>query len=220
MCGIVGYVGQRPCLELLLGGLERLEYRGYDSAGISVIKDHQLYTQKTAGKIAGLEKLINSNGKVEGVVGLGHTRWATHGAPNTTNAHPHHDMSGNLALVHNGIIENYATLKRQLQEAGIKFETDTDSEVLVQLVGHFYKGGPLPTRYRKGKFWAVRGLLVLAAGVMTLAYSLSGLSLPVIAFNLGAAASLLIRQKSEASETQLLGTVDLNGGSARGQSSG
>jgi len=140
MCGIVGYIGSAPILPILIEGLKRLEYRGYDSAGISVIRDHKLYTQKTAGKIAGLEKLINSNGKVEGVVGVGHTRWATHGAPNTINAHPHHDMSGTLALVHNGIIENYATLKRQLQEAGVKFETDTDSEVLVQLVGHFYKG--------------------------------------------------------------------------------
>jgi glucosamine--fructose-6-phosphate aminotransferase (isomerizing) len=140
MCGIVGYIGSAPILPILIEGLKRLEYRGYDSAGISVIKDHKLFTHKTAGKIAGLEKLINANGKLDGVVGLGHTRWATHGAPNTTNAHPHHDMSNTLSLVHNGIIENYSTLKRQLQEAGVVFTTDTDSEVLVQLVGHFYKG--------------------------------------------------------------------------------
>jgi glucosamine--fructose-6-phosphate aminotransferase (isomerizing) len=140
MCGIVGYIGSAPILPILIEGLKRLEYRGYDSAGISVIKDHKLHTHKTAGKIAGLEKLINANGKLDGVVGLGHTRWATHGAPNTTNAHPHHDMSNTLSLVHNGIIENYSTLKRQLQEAGVVFTTDTDSEVLVQLVGHFYKG--------------------------------------------------------------------------------
>ena len=140
MCGIVGYIGSAPILPILLEGLKRLEYRGYDSAGISVIKNNQLHTHKTAGKIAGLEKLINSNGKLEGSVGLGHTRWATHGAPNTTNAHPHHDMSNTLSLVHNGIIENYSTLKRQLQEAGVVFETDTDSEVLVQLIGHFYRG--------------------------------------------------------------------------------
>ena len=140
MCGIVGYIGSAPILPILIEGLKRLEYRGYDSAGISVIKNNQLQTHKTAGKIAGLEKLINSNGKLEGSVGLGHARWATHGAPTTTNAHPHHDMSNTLSLVHNGIIENYSTLKRQLQEAGIVFETDTDSEVLVQLVGHFYKG--------------------------------------------------------------------------------
>jgi glucosamine--fructose-6-phosphate aminotransferase (isomerizing) len=140
MCGIVGYIGSAPILPILIEGLKRLEYRGYDSAGISVIRGNKLYTQKTAGKIAGLEALINSNGKVEAQIGLGHTRWATHGAPNETNAHPHHDMENQIALVHNGIIENYSVLKRQLQEAGVIFRTDTDTEVLAQLVGHFYEG--------------------------------------------------------------------------------
>jgi glucosamine--fructose-6-phosphate aminotransferase (isomerizing) len=140
MCGIVGYIGSAPILPILIEGLKRLEYRGYDSAGITVIKGGKLITHKTAGKIANLERLIASNGKVEGQIGIGHTRWATHGVPNETNAHPHHDMSGHISLAHNGIIENYQVLKRQLLEAGIKFTTDTDTEVLVQLVGHFYEG--------------------------------------------------------------------------------
>ncbi len=140
MCGIVGYIGSAPILPILMEGLKRLEYRGYDSAGISLVNDGKLYTHKTAGKIANLEKLIASNGKIEGQIGIGHTRWATHGAPNETNAHPHNDASGRIALVHNGIIENYQVLKRQLQEAGVVFQSDTDTEVLAQLIGHFYEG--------------------------------------------------------------------------------
>jgi glucosamine--fructose-6-phosphate aminotransferase (isomerizing) len=140
MCGIVGYIGSQPILPILLEGLKRLEYRGYDSAGISVVRNGQIYTQKTAGKISNLEKLIASNGKVEGEVGIGHTRWATHGAPTTGNAHPHSDAGGNVSVVHNGIIENYRILKRQLEEAGVVMTTDTDTEVLTQLIGHFYAG--------------------------------------------------------------------------------
>jgi glucosamine--fructose-6-phosphate aminotransferase (isomerizing) len=140
MCGIVGYIGAAPILPILIEGLKRLEYRGYDSAGIAVVKNGKMFTHKTAGKIANLERLIASNGKVDGVIGIGHTRWATHGAPNEVNAHPHSDASGRIALAHNGIIENYTVLKRQLQEAGVVFRSDTDTEVLTQLVGHFYEG--------------------------------------------------------------------------------
>ncbi len=140
MCGIVGYIGSAPILPILIEGLKRLEYRGYDSAGISVVKGGKLYTTKTVGKIANLERMIAANGKVEAQLGIGHTRWATHGVPNEVNAHPHSDTAGVISLVHNGIIENYAVLKRQLQESGVVFRSDTDSEVLAQLVGHFYEG--------------------------------------------------------------------------------
>ncbi len=140
MCGIVGYIGPKPVLPILLEGLKRLEYRGYDSAGVTLIHEKRLLVQKTAGKIANLERLLERNGNLEGTVGIGHTRWATHGAPTTTNAHPHTDAGGRIALAHNGIIENYRTLRRQLEEAGVEFTTDTDTEVLTQLIAHFYDG--------------------------------------------------------------------------------
>ena len=139
MCGIVGYIGSQPILPILLEGLKRLEYRGYDSAGISVVRNGQIYSNDAQWVGRG-EKLIASNGKVEGEVGIGHTRWATHGAPTTGNAHPHSDAGGNVSVVHNGIIENYRILKRQLEEAGVVMTTDTDTEVLTQLIGHFYAG--------------------------------------------------------------------------------
>jgi glucosamine--fructose-6-phosphate aminotransferase (isomerizing) len=142
MCGIVGYIGTEPILPILIEGLKRLEYRGYDSAGVSIVEHGKVYTQKTAGKITALEKLITSNGKLNGNgdVGIAHTRWATHGAPNTVNAHPHSDSDGKIALVHNGIIENYRIIKHQLEEAGVELRTETDTEVLAQLIGHFYEG--------------------------------------------------------------------------------
>jgi glucosamine--fructose-6-phosphate aminotransferase (isomerizing) len=142
MCGIVGYIGTEPILPILLEGLKRLEYRGYDSAGVSIVEHGKVYTQKTAGKITALEKLISSNGKLNGNgdVGIAHTRWATHGAPNSVNAHPHSDADGKIALVHNGIIENYRIIKHQLEEAGVELRTETDTEVLAQLIGHFYEG--------------------------------------------------------------------------------
>ncbi|MEZ5066194.1 MAG: glutamine--fructose-6-phosphate transaminase (isomerizing) [bacterium] len=142
MCGIVGYIGSRPIVPILLEGLKRLEYRGYDSAGVSIVENGAVVTKKSAGKIANLEKLISSNGKIGagGGVGIAHTRWATHGAPNTTNAHPHGDASRRISVVHNGIIENYRSLRKQLEEGGVRIETDTDTEVLAQLIGHFYEG--------------------------------------------------------------------------------
>ena len=140
MCGIVGYIGSEPILPILMEGIKRLEYRGYDSAGVSIVNDGRIYTQKTAGKIANLEKLLAANGKIEGPVGIAHTRWATHGAPNTTNAHPHGDSRGRISVVHNGIIENYQSIQKTLEEAGVELSTDTDTEVLAQLIGHFYEG--------------------------------------------------------------------------------
>ena len=142
MCGIVGYIGPRPILPILVEGLKRLEYRGYDSAGVSVIEGGRVHTQKSAGKIINLEKTIASNGALglDGGVGIAHTRWATHGEPNTLNAHPHWDTGRRISVVHNGIIENYRPLKKQLEDAGARLETETDTEVLAQLIGHFYEG--------------------------------------------------------------------------------
>jgi len=142
MCGIVGYIGQRPAEPLLLEGLRRLEYRGYDSAGMSTLADGQLRTIKRVGKInEGLAPALAAT-PLPGSVGICHTRWATHGPPTDANAHPHFDQSGRLALVHNGVIENYAALKQRLTKLGHTFLSDTDSEVLAQLIGHHYD--PLP----------------------------------------------------------------------------
>ena len=139
MCGIVGYLGTRRAYPVLIKGLKRLEYRGYDSAGVALITDcGDLQVYKTKGKVADLEA-YTSDKDITGCVGIAHTRWATHGEPNSTNAHPHFSESNNLALIHNGIIENYLTLKKQLEEEGVKFRSTTDTEVLVQLIEFIQK---------------------------------------------------------------------------------
>jgi glucosamine--fructose-6-phosphate aminotransferase (isomerizing) len=140
MCGIVGYVGHRPCLSILLEGLKRLEYRGYDSAGVAVQVGDELKVVKAAGKIRQLESRLAET-SLQGTSGIAHTRWATHGEPNDVNAHPHSDQRGRLALVHNGIIENYAVLKSALESEGHHFRTQTDTEVLAHLVEEFLKRG-------------------------------------------------------------------------------
>jgi len=150
MCGIVGYIGERPAEPILLNGLKRLEYRGYDSAGMcTFLADKQtLSLRKLAGKVRDLEELLRKR-PLHGSLGLAHNRWATHGAPNQINAHPHLDCTGEIALVHNGIIENYALLKDQLIKEGHRFISQTDTEVIVHLIEKFYKGVPLEEAVRR-----------------------------------------------------------------------
>ena len=139
MCGIVAYIGRREATPILIEGLKRLDYRGYDSAGVAVIRSGQMLTRRAVGRIAALEQRVG--GELDGAtIGMAHTRWATHGAPTEDNAHPHRDASGRLALVHNGIIENYRVLKQFLSGEGYSFDSETDTEVLAKLVGHFYQG--------------------------------------------------------------------------------
>ncbi len=139
MCGIVAYIGFRPALHILLDGLKRLEYRGYDSSGISLLSDGKIKTAKAVGKIRELEKKMETE-QIEGFSGICHTRWATHGEPSEANAHPHLCANGKIAIVHNGIIENYAILKKKLQAEGVKFVSDTDTEVVAHWIAKFYKG--------------------------------------------------------------------------------
>ena len=139
MCGIVGYIGDRGASPLLLDGLKRLEYRGYDSAGVAIMNGHGVETRKAAGKISRLEAALAS-APIAGNLGIAHTRWATHGAPNECNAHPHIDCKHNIAVVHNGIIENSTTLKAQLVERGHKFISETDTEVLAHLIEEAFDG--------------------------------------------------------------------------------
>ena len=142
MCGIVGYIGDKYADSVLWTGLERLQYRGYDSAGMAVISDGEIDLRKRAGKLRELDESLRHN-PMRGVIGIGHTRWATHGEPNERNAHPHTDEGKNLAVVHNGIIENYLPLKRDLQGRGHLFESDTDTEVLAHLVEEVMEGNLL-----------------------------------------------------------------------------
>jgi len=137
MCGIVGYIGNKRAKEVIIKGLKRLEYRGYDSAGISTIHSEKINTTKTKGKVSTLESAIQIDDHLGGV-GIGHTRWATHGEPSDKNAHPHQDASGKFTLVHNGIIENYTALKQLLADNQVQCKTDTDTEVLVQFIGYLY----------------------------------------------------------------------------------
>jgi glutamine---fructose-6-phosphate transaminase (isomerizing) len=139
MCGIVGYIGPREAAGLILEGLRRLEYRGYDSAGIAVVNGRGLEIRKAAGKLSVLEAELTDD-MPHGTLGIGHTRWATHGAPTTTNAHPHTDQSGRIAVIHNGIIENASTIRKTLEQRGHTFKSETDTEVLAHLVGEFYHG--------------------------------------------------------------------------------
>ena len=138
MCGIVGYIGEKNCVPILINGLKRLEYRGYDSAGISIINNGNTSLVKNKGKVSILEEKVNSM-KLNAMLGIGHTRWATHGIPNETNAHPHSNEENTLFLIHNGIIENYQTIKKGLKKIGYNFRSETDSEVLVQLIDSFLK---------------------------------------------------------------------------------
>ncbi|MDD5509177.1 MAG: glutamine--fructose-6-phosphate transaminase (isomerizing), partial [Bacteroidales bacterium] len=141
MCGIVGYIGSRDAYPILINGLKRLEYRGYDSAGIALI-DEGFKVRKCKGKVADLEKLGTSMTS-SSHIGMGHTRWATHGEPNEVNAHPQVSCHGHFVLVHNGIIENYSPIKRHLKSRGVQFKSDTDTEVLVNLIEHLYLEGDL-----------------------------------------------------------------------------
>ena len=136
MCGIVGYIGTKDAYPVLIKGLQRLEYRGYDSAGVALISEQGcLNVYKSKGKVTDLEVYCEDK-DTSGCAGIAHTRWATHGEPNSTNAHPHYSASGRLALIHNGIIENYLSLKEKLIGRGIPFKSVTDTEVLVQLIEH------------------------------------------------------------------------------------
>ncbi len=140
MCGIVGYLGNREAAPILLNGLKRLEYRGYDSAGIATISDGDVHIIKEVGKIRKLEEAL-ADSMPAGLVGIGHTRWATHGKPNRVNAHPHTDCHGNIVLIHNGIIENFSVLKKVLEQSGHVFKSDTDTEVIAHLIEELYKNG-------------------------------------------------------------------------------
>ena len=137
MCGIVGYVGHAQASDLLLQGLHRLEYRGYDSAGLAVSRDGEISVRKKAGRVRELAILVDAN-PVEGVLGIGHTRWATHGETTDLNSHPHIGGNGNVVLVHNGVIENYTSLRDQLQGFGFVFRTTTDTEVIAHLIAHHW----------------------------------------------------------------------------------
>ena len=139
MCGIVGYIGDKNAYPILIQGLQRLEYRGYDSAGVAIYNG-SLTVHKCKGRVADLERHI-ADKDISGCIGIGHTRWATHGEPNDRNAHPHTSMNGNFVMVHNGIIENYAELKADLKKNGITFQSETDTEVLVNLIEYFYQKG-------------------------------------------------------------------------------
>ena len=143
MCGIVGYIGHRDAYPVILKGLQRLEYRGYDSAGIALYDGAEIKLSKTKGKVADLEQKISKQINPLGHLGIGHTRWATHGVPNDVNSHPHFSNSGDLVIIHNGIIENYAALKEELIKRGYKFSSDTDTEVLVNLIEDIQKNNDL-----------------------------------------------------------------------------
>jgi glucosamine--fructose-6-phosphate aminotransferase (isomerizing) len=137
MCGIVAYLGRKNAQPILVEGLKRLEYRGYDSAGVATLADGAIKIKKTSGRIGALEAILDKPNDAE-KIGIGHTRWATHGEPNTVNAHPHPDYTGRIAVVHNGIIENYATLRTWLETEGVTFASETDTEVIANLIGYFY----------------------------------------------------------------------------------
>ena len=139
MCGIIGYTGRNRACEILIDGLRRLEYRGYDSAGVSILDGGEISTVKTQGRIDALAEKLKDEQHM-GTTGIGHTRWATHGAPNDTNAHPHMSKDGRFAIVHNGIIENYEMLREKLINRGFEFQSETDSEVVVNLLDYYYNG--------------------------------------------------------------------------------
>ena len=143
MCGIVGYIGESQAAPILLDGLSKLEYRGYDSAGIAVYDGENIKVQKAVGRLKALSELTHDGATMPGVSGIGHTRWATHGAPSNQNAHPHYNQTETIAVVHNGIIENYLKLRKRLERKGYQFISDTDTEVVAHLLDYYYKGDPV-----------------------------------------------------------------------------
>ncbi len=173
MCGIVAYLGRKTAQPILVEGLKRLEYRGYDSAGVALLGSGVIRIKKTSGRISALQKILDEPDNSE-TLGLGHTRWATHGEPNTINAHPHLDYTGKVAVVHNGIIENYGTLKTWLQSEGAGFVSDTDTEVIANLIGYFYaktdnnEGRKQPDEQNRFE-WAVQRALAELHGTYGLA---------------------------------------------------
>ncbi|MGA2506628.1 MAG: glutamine--fructose-6-phosphate transaminase (isomerizing) [Chitinispirillaceae bacterium] len=148
MCGIVGYIGNREAYPILMAGLQALEYRGYDSAGIAIVNGNKAQIVKDRGNVAHLKEVMKKR-PLSGCTGIAHTRWATHGAPSQVNAHPHTDQANHIAVVHNGIIENYTVLKENLKKEGMRFRSDTDTEVLSQLIGKYYTNGDLASAVRK-----------------------------------------------------------------------
>src|SRR6476661_6005863 len=159
MCGIIGYIGDKQVLPILIDGLRRLEYRGYDSAGVAVVRDGSIELRRSAGKLARLEEVLAAD-PLDGEYGIGHTRWATHGRPTEENAHPHRDCTGRIVVVHNGIIENYLDLKKQLQKEGHTFVTETDTEIVAHLVERESKGDGLENAVRRA-LHLMRGLFAL-----------------------------------------------------------
>src|SRR5436189_4689086 len=149
MCGIIGYIGPKDVVPVLIEGLRRLEYRGYDSAGVAVVRDGAIALRRSAGKLSNLEDVIDAD-PIRGDYGVGHTRWATHGRPTEENAHPHRDCSGRIVVVHNGIIENYLSIKRALQQEDHQFVTETDTEAVAHLIEKYLADSPnLETAVRR-----------------------------------------------------------------------
>src|SRR6266540_2650358 len=161
MCGIIGYLGDREVVPILIDGLRRLEYRGYDSAGVAVVKNGHIERRRSAGKLANLEVAIETE-PLDGIYGVGHTRWATHGRPTEENAHPHQDCTGKIVVVHNGIIENYLDIKHDLQKRGHTFVTETDSEVIAHLIEQEMASGSLEAAARRALL-QMRGLFAFVA---------------------------------------------------------
>ena len=148
MCGIVGYIGEKQAAPVILEGLSRLEYRGYDSAGIAVFDGENINCKKSIGRLKVLENLTRGGQDMPGFCGIGHTRWATHGVPSNENAHPHFNEKETISVVHNGIIENYLELKKYLEKKGYVFISETDTEVLAHLLDYYYKGNPMEAIFR------------------------------------------------------------------------
>src|SRR6187397_89872 len=159
MCGIIGYIGSKPVVPILIDGLRRLEYRGYDSAGVAVVRGGAIDLRRSAGKLARLEEVIATT-PIDGEYGIGHTRWATHGRPTEENAHPHRDCTGRIVVVHNGIIENYLELKKELQSQGHEFKTETDTEIVAHLVEREMQGDGLENAVRRALTY-MRGMFAI-----------------------------------------------------------
>src|SRR5881628_2362902 len=160
MCGIVGYVGNKQVVPLIIEGLRKLEYRGYDSAGIAAVdENHKLQIRRAEGKLRNLEVVLQKD-PIDGSYGVGHTRWATHGRPTEENAHPHRDCTGRIVVVHNGIIENYLDLKKELQSQGHEFKTETDTEIVAHLVEREMHGDGLENAVRRALTY-MRGMFAI-----------------------------------------------------------